>query len=119
MTGGEPCSSAANADLLALADMLENEPWHNISPDVRPSIIAALRSRAQCVLMPPFDVGFIAGIILAGILDDWENGAYSGETRESAKRLSSELAERICVRSTITSPANEKSKIIISSKEGD
>lgn len=48
--------------------------------------------------LPPFDVGYIAGIILAGILDDWENGAYSPETNESAKRLSSELAERIAER---------------------
>jgi len=53
---------------------------------------------AQAAPVPPFDVGYIAGIILAGILDDWENGAYGHETRESAKRLSSELAERICAR---------------------
>jgi len=55
--------------------------------------------------LKPFDVGYIDGIILAGILDDWCNGTYDDDTKASAERLSRELAERIAA--SLTRPERD------------
>lgn len=62
------------------------------------TILAALRSSVA-------GEDDIAGIILYGIVDDWENGALSQESYENAKKLSRVLAKRIV--SLATPPTGE------------